>query len=422
MENNGKIQLTIEELRGILATQFAASTDETLPLLAGIHLYTAEEGGLIAETTDRYRTTRAYMPGVKAGKLNAVLHSKEFVAAARRIVGRDSEKFTLTVAWDKFTLSCDDTGDSASGKMLSGDYPVIDRIYPVNAKLASPLKPIVLNAEFLNEFDSIRKTLKIKGMLNVRFARSDASKPQAWLIETPKVIITGCIMPIRVEDENPRYIDSWGMLKLLPGMDDRFTEEQRAQLEKAMKIIEQKIDAVLAKCEALRAEAITGITRPSRAKKPVDIAPVVAVIDSEGVHGDDKLAKKISDTTGVPVAHNPEGEPVVTVAKDKTPTASEKKSETPKPKAKTRSKAKGKTKVEAPEAASVESEAVPITDTEKREKLAEIYSMTPKMIDRIFTALTDKGMNPEDACEWALGDHKRTSKRYLAALEIVRSA
>nr|WP_249290388.1 hypothetical protein [Mobiluncus mulieris] len=416
MENNGKIQLTIEELRGILATQFAASTDETLPLLNGIHLWTAEEGGLIAETTDRYRTTRAYMPSVKTPPtfINVVLHSKQFVAAARRVIDRYSEKFTLTTTHEKFTISCDDTGDSASGKILSGSHPVIDRIYPVNAKFASPLKPIVLNAEFLGEFDSIRKTLKVKGMLNVKFARSDASKPQAWLIETPKVIITGCIMPIRVENENTRYIDSRGMLTLLPGKDDRFTEEQKKRLEKAMKIIEQKIDAVLAECEELRTEAITGIVRPSRAKKPVDITPVVAVIDSKGVHGDDKLAKKISDTTGVPVAHNPEGEPVVTVAKDKTPTASEKKRETPKP--------KGKTKVEAPEAASVESEAAPITDTEKREKLAEIYSMTPKMIDRIFTALTDKGMNPEDACEWALGDHKRTSKRYLAALEIVRSA
>lgn len=417
MENNNKIQLTIEELRGILATQFAASTDESLPLLNGIHLYTAEDGGLIAETTDRYRTTRAYMPGVKAGKLNAVLHSKEFVAAARKVCCiRYSKNFTLAIACDKFTLSCDNTGDSASGHTLSGSCPVIDRIYPVNAKFASPLKSIVLNAEFLKEFDSIRKTLKIKGMLNVKFARSDASKPQAWLIETQKVIITGCIMPIRVKDEDTRYIDSRGLLTLLPGKNDRFTDKQKARLEKTMKIIEQKIDAVLAECEELRAEAITGITRPSRAKKPVDIAPVVAVIDSKGVHGDDKLAKKISDTTGVPVAHEseaePEAEPVVTVEKDKTP----------KPKTKTRSKAKGKTKVDAPEAASVESEAAPITDTEKREKLAEIYSMTPKMIDRIFTALTDKGMNPEDACEWALGDHKRTSKRYLAALEIVRSA
>lgn len=416
MENNNKIQLTIEELRGILATQFAASTDKSLPLLNGIHLRAAEEGGLIAEATDRYRTTRAYLPGVKAGKLNAVLNSKEFVAAARRVIDRYSEKFTLTVARDKFTLSCDDTGDSASGKILSGSHPVIDRIYPVNAKLMSPLGPIVLNAEFLNEFDSIRKTLKVKGMLNVKFARSDASKPQAWLIEAPKVIITGCIMPIRVKDEDTRYIDSRGLLTQLPGTGDGFTDEQKARLEKAMKIIEQKIDAVLAKCEALRAEAITGLTRPSRAKKLADIAPVIAVIDSKGVHGDDKLAKKISDTTGVPVAHEseaePEAEPVVTVAKDKTP----------KPKAKTRSKAKGKIKAEAPEAAPVESEAVPITDTEKREKLAEIYSMTPKMVDRIFQALNDKGMNPEDACEWALGDHKRTSKRYLAALEIVRSA
>lgn len=414
MENNNKIQLSIEELRGILAVQFAASTDKSLPLLGGIHLRAAEEGGLIAEATDRYRTTRAYLPGVKAGKLNAVLHSKEFVVAARRVIDQYSEKFTLTMTWDKFTLVCEETGNSASGKILSGDYPVIDRIYPVNAKLMSPLGSIVLNAEFLNEFDSIRKTLKVKGMLNVKFARSDAAKSQAWLIEAPKAVITGCIMPIRVKDEDTRYIDSRGLLTQLPGTGDGFTDEQKARLEKAMKIIEQKIDAVLAKCEALRAEAITGLTRPSRAKKPVDIAPVVAVIDSKGVHGDSKLAKKISDTTGVPVAHNPEGEPVVTVAKDKTPTASEKKRETPKP--------KGKTKVEAPEAASVESEAAPITDTEKREKLAEIYSMTPKMIDRIFTALTDKGMNPEDACEWALGDHKRTSKRYLAALEIVRSA
>ncbi|NMX11172.1 hypothetical protein [Mobiluncus mulieris] len=422
MENSDKIQLSIEELRGILATQFAASTDKSLPLLSGIHLRAAEEGGLIAEATDRYRTTRAYLPGVKAGKLNAVLHAKEFVVAARRVIDRYSEKFTLTVTWDKFTLVCEESGDSASGKMLSGDYPVIDRIYPVNAKLMSPLGPIVLNAEFLNEFDSIRKTLKAKGMLNVKFARSDAAKPQAWLIEAPKAVITGCIMPIRVKDEDTRYIDSRGLLTQLPGTGDGFTDEQKARLEKAMKIIEQKIDAVLAKCEALRAEAITGLTRPSRAKKLADIAPVVAVIDSEGVHGDSKLAEEISDTTGVPVAHESEGEPVVTVAKDKTPTASEKKRETPKPKAKTRSKAKGKTKVDAPEAASVESEAAPITDTEKREKLAEIYSMTPKMIERIFTALTDKGMNPEDACEWALGDHKRTSKRYLAALEIVRSA
>lgn len=483
MENNNTktaIDLTIDDLQGILATQHAACTDETLPLLNGIHLRSAETRGLIAEATDRYQAIRAYLPNVETDnqKIDVVIPAKDFVKACRQITKRNSWAYRLVLDTTTWQIECFNTEASASGKLLDGTYPLLDNIFLtiINATPANPYEPYQLQARLLAVFDKVRKTLKLTDTANVVFTRRPPTKPQAWFMSTDRAEILGMTMPIRATapgSDKPKdlakplpvcpYINGFGALTHLPGKPapdakpDTGEARARVSAETTIKAHAQA-DAYAALDKAkTKAEA-----KPVESKPLAQVKPVSIVIDSKGVHGSSKTAKAVSEKTGVPVAKDDEPKiehvstSIVTGAgvirsseelSDETVDKIIKAADTPekaeefkksvaacdmaKPKAKTKTKAKGKPKAkgkakakaetEAPVKA-VESEAAPVTDAEKRERLAAVYSMTPKMIDRIFTALTDKGMNPEDACEWALGDHKRTSKRYLAALEIVRSA
>jgi hypothetical protein len=135
------ITMTHAQLATIASLAACAASDDTMPIIGGIHLQ-ATDGRLIATATDRYVAGSIELYGDTFSgefELTAMAHVLTKFVTASKLTGRhntDVARITLTVEGSDdtmitMTLSDSATGASVTSPTIRGTFPPLERLFPV---------------------------------------------------------------------------------------------------------------------------------------------------------------------------------------------------------------------------------------------------------------------------------------------------
>lgn len=102
----------------------AASKDDTLPILAALHITTGD-GHLTMEATDRYRVHTEDVPATVEG-------GRSWLVRADRLTGRIPANGDVTILADGATFGVRTGSRAFTTQVTDGEYPKIARLWPEN--------------------------------------------------------------------------------------------------------------------------------------------------------------------------------------------------------------------------------------------------------------------------------------------------
>lgn len=141
------ITLTSDEL-GAIAALASCTHDANLPILTGIRVIVTD-GRLVAYVTDRYRAARLTMHVTAEGNTDVVLPGKwlaGFYASAKKTKNAETH---LAAEGNEISLSCVAAGLTLGTTTVYGQYPDLDKLFPVWSETPVTHAPINLNANLL---------------------------------------------------------------------------------------------------------------------------------------------------------------------------------------------------------------------------------------------------------------------------------
>lgn len=186
VENNNAVSLPLEKLSlAISKVLFAASTDETRPVLTGV-LFIFNKNKLTVVATDGFRLSRKKIE-VKSEIDNSVIVPKSVLSEISRM-GDQSEEIILGIV-EKEKQVVFGLGDSVlSSRLIEGDFPDFEKIIPTKSDFKvfvdkeDMLRAVKLASIFARDVSNIVK-LKINEQSILISAESGASGSQETKIE-----------------------------------------------------------------------------------------------------------------------------------------------------------------------------------------------------------------------------------------------
>lgn len=145
----GTLAITEAELHRLLSVEFAASRDDTRPILCTVRLERRDDQ-VLAVATDTYRLARAWGDGAVTGKLGLQFHTSA-AALMLKHLRADSED-PCALVWTDNCLTCIIRSGEAvvRSRLVEGCFPNFDRVVPPAGEWAVRVNPGRL-AEALKE-------------------------------------------------------------------------------------------------------------------------------------------------------------------------------------------------------------------------------------------------------------------------------
>lgn len=142
----------------------AASTDETLPILTGINM--AVNGDqIVLMSTDRYRLARtalAWSPATADMNFTALVKGAWLQSVAKNLVGQ------VTLQFDGNQVGVDTGQRSAVNRLLDGDYPKIQALFPEICHAEA----VIDRAVFAEAIDRVATVAERNTPVRLRFANN----------------------------------------------------------------------------------------------------------------------------------------------------------------------------------------------------------------------------------------------------------